>query len=335
MPELDTFPAPAPAAAGRRSGSEITGLGVALPETVVANAQIAARLGIEEDWIVRRMGVRERRVAAPDDRLADYAAQAGRRALAGAGVSAGDLDLILVATISNDELTPAAAPRVAAELGAHGAGAIDVNAACTGFVSALSLACAQIESGRAATVLVVGADLMSRIVDREDRATAPLFGDGAGAVVVRGAGRGRIGPVVLGADGANADLVRAGREEGLLRMQGHDTFRHAVDRMSEVSLAAAAAARLQLSEIDLFVYHQANARILSAIGARLVLAPELIVDCIGRYGNVSAATIPLALEAARQAGTLRNGARVLLAAFGAGLTWGATVVEWGSEADVA
>ncbi|MGC1164573.1 MAG: 3-oxoacyl-[acyl-carrier-protein] synthase III C-terminal domain-containing protein, partial [Solirubrobacterales bacterium] len=219
--------------------------------------------------------------------------------------------------------------------GAHGAGAIDVNAACTGFVSALSLACAQIESGRAGTILVVGADLMSRIVDQEDRGTAPLFGDGAGAVVVRGAGRGRIGPVVLGADGANADLIRAGREEGLLRMQGHETFRHAVERMSEVSLAAAAAARRPLSEIDLFVYHQANARILSAIGARLVLTPERIVDCIGRYGNVSAATIPLALDAARQAGTLRDGSRVLLAAFGAGLTWGATVVEWGSEADAA
>jgi 3-oxoacyl-[acyl-carrier-protein] synthase III len=324
-----------PLGAALPTGTEIAGLGVALPETVVANAPIAARLGIEEDWIVRRMGIHERRIAAPGDTLAGYAAQAGRRALAGAGVAAADLDLILVATISNDELTPAAAPRVAAELGADAAAAIDVNAACTGFVSALSLACAQIESGRAGTVLVIGADLMSRLVDREDRKTAPLFGDGAGAVVVRGAARGRIGPVVLGADGANADLIYARREEGLLRMQGHETFRHAVDRMSEVSLLATAAAGLQLSEIDLFVYHQANARILQAIGARLVLAPELIVNCIGRYGNVSAATIPLALEAARQAGTLRNGARVLLAAFGAGLTWGATVVEWGSEADAA
>jgi 3-oxoacyl-[acyl-carrier-protein] synthase-3 len=335
MPELHAFPSSALAASGRRGGSEIAGLGVALPETVVGNAPIAARLGIEEDWIVRRTGVHQRRRATPGVPLAAYAAQAGARALTGAGLAAADLDLILVATISNDDLTPAAAPRVAAELGAHRAGAIDVNAACTGFVSALSLACAQIESGRAGTVLVVGVDLMSRIVDREDRATAALFGDGAGAVVVRGAGRGRIGPVVLGADGANADLIRAGREEGLLRMQGHETFRHAVERMSEVSLAAAAAARMQLAEVDLFVYHQANARILSAIGARLVLMPERVVDCIGRYGNVSAATIPLALEAARQAGTLRNGSRALLAAFGAGLTWGATVVEWGGEADAA
>jgi 3-oxoacyl-[acyl-carrier-protein] synthase III len=335
MPRSFAFPAPAPLGAERPTGTEIAGLGIALPETVVANAPIAARLGIEEDWIVRRMGIHERRIAAPGDTLAGYAARAGRRALAGAGARAADLDLILVATISNDELTPAAAPRVAAELGADAAAAIDVNAACTGFVSALSLACAQVESGRAANVLVVGADLMSRLVDREDRRTAPLFGDGAGAVVIRGAARGRIGPIVLGADGANADLIYARREEGLLRMRGHETFRHAVERMSEVSLSASAAAGVELSEIDLFVYHQANARILQAVGARLVLAPELIVNCIGRYGNVSAATIPLALEAARQAGTLRGGARVLLAAFGAGLTWGATVVEWGSEADAA
>jgi 3-oxoacyl-[acyl-carrier-protein] synthase-3 len=335
MPRPLAFPAPSPAASERRRGTEIAGLGVALPETVVTNAPIAARLGIEEDWIVRRMGIHERRVAAPGETLASYAAQAGRRALAGAGVAAGDLDLVLVATISNDELTPAAAPRVAAELGAGAAAALDVNAACTGFVSALSLACAQVESGRAANVLVIGAELMSRIIDPDDRATAPLFGDGAGAVVVRGAARGRIGPVVLGADGANADLIRASREEGLVRMQGHETFRLAVDRMSEVSVSAAAAAGLELSEIDLFVYHQANARILQAVGARLVLDPELIVNCIGRYGNVSAGTIPLALEVARQAGTLRDGARVLLAAFGAGLTWGATVVEWGGEADAA
>jgi 3-oxoacyl-[acyl-carrier-protein] synthase-3 len=329
-----TFPSPAPDLSERRGGTEIAGLGIALPETVVANAPIAARLGIEEEWIVRRMGVHERRVAAPGESLVGLAAQAGRRALADAGAAAAGLDLVLVATISSDELTPAVAPRVAAELGAAAA-AIDVNAACTGFVSALSLACSQVESGRAANVLVIGAELMTRIVDPEDRATAPLFGDGAGAVVVRGAGRGRIGPVVLGADGANADLIRAGREEGLVRMQGHDTFRHAVDRMAEASVAAAGAAGLELAEIDLFVYHQANARILTAIGARLVLPPELIVDCIGRYGNVSAATIPLALDAARRAGTLKRGTRVLLAAFGAGLTWGATVLEWGSEADAA
>jgi 3-oxoacyl-[acyl-carrier-protein] synthase-3 len=335
MPELLALPAPVPSLRQQRPGAEIAGLGVAVPETVVANAPIAARLGIEERWIVQRTGVHERRVAAAGEHLAEYAALAGERALSAAGVVAADVDLVLVATISNDELTPAASPRVAAELGARRAAAIDVNAACTGFVSALSLACAQIEAGRAACALVVGADLMSRLTDPGDRATAALFGDGAGAVVLRAAARGRIGPVVLGADGANADLIHAGREEGLIRMQGHETFRHAVERMCQATVAAVAAAGYEITEIDLFAYHQANARILTAIGARLVLPSELIVDCIGEYGNASAATIPLALDRAHREGELVPGSKVLMAAFGAGLTWGATVVEWGSGSDAA
>ncbi len=314
-------------------GAELAGLGVALPETIVPNAPIAARLGVQEGWIVQRTGIRERRAAAPGDRLADLATVAGARALAAADVLPSEVDLVLVATMSNDELTPGASPRVAAALGADGAGAIDLNAACNGFVSALAMGCAQVESGRAATVLVIGADLMTRLTDPDDRTTAALFGDGAGAVVLRGVADGRIGPVVLGSDGANAELIRADREEGLMRMQGHETFRHAVERMCDVSLAAAAAAGLELADIDLFVYHQANARILRAIGARLMLAPEEMVDCIGRYGNTSAATIPLALEEAQLAGRLPGGAKVLLAAFGAGLTWGATVVDWGDGLD--
>jgi 3-oxoacyl-[acyl-carrier-protein] synthase-3 len=330
-----TLPAPVRALRDLGPGAEIAGLGVAVPETAVANAPIAARLGIEESWIVQRTGVHQRRVADPGRSLAEYAASAGERALSAAGAAAGDLDLVLVATISNDELTPAASPRVAAALGATAAAAIDVNAACTGFISALSLACAQIEAGRAACVLVVGADLMSRLTDPDDRATAALFGDGAGAVVLRAAARGRIGPVVLGADGANADLIRAGREEGLIRMQGHETFRHAVERMCEATVDATAAAGLAITEIDLFAYHQANARILAAIGARLMLPTDLIVDCIGDYGNTSAATIPLALERARREGKLAPGDKVLMAAFGAGLTWGATVVEWGCGTDAA
>src|SRR5262249_43711992 len=163
-------------------------LGIAVPETVVANAPIAARLGIDESWIVQRTGIGERRVAAPSERLSDLAALAGERALAAAGVAAADLDLVLVATTSNDDLMPGAA------LGT-GAAAIDVNAACTGFVSGLSLACAAIESGRAANVLLVGADLMTRITDPEDRGTAAVFADGAGAIVLGAAERGRIGPV--------------------------------------------------------------------------------------------------------------------------------------------
>jgi 3-oxoacyl-[acyl-carrier-protein] synthase-3 len=332
MPEPAAFAPAAPAGAqsAPRRGAEIAGLGVAVPETVVANAPIAARLGIEESWIVQRTGIHERRVAQPGERLFELAARAGERALGSAGIAAAELDLLVLATTSNDELMPGASPRVAAAIDADRAGAIDVNAACTGFVSALALACGQIESGRAANVLVVGADLMTQLIDPDDRATAAVFGDGAGAVVMRGAAEGRIGPIVLGADGANADLIYTPRATGLTVMQGHETFRHAVDRMVEVTVAATAAAGLSLAEIDLFAYHQANARILRAVGERLELPAERVIDCIERFGNTSAASIPLALEQARAAGGLVSGAKVLVGAFGAGLTWGATVVEWGS-----
>jgi 3-oxoacyl-[acyl-carrier-protein] synthase-3 len=316
-----------------RTGAEIVGLGVAVPETIVTNAPIAARLGIDEAWIVQRTGIEQRRVAQEGERLFELAAAAGERALAAAGIAAGELDLVLVATTSNDELMPGASPRVAAAIGAGRAAAIDVNSACTGFVAAISVACGQIESGRADNVLVVGADLMTRMIDPDDRATAAVFGDGAGAVVMHGAASGRIGPIVLGADGDKADLIFTPKSTGLTTMQGHETFRYAVDRMSEATTDAVAAAGLSLADIDLFVYHQANARILRAVGERLQLPAERVVECIGRFGNTSAASIPLALEDARLAGTLVPGAKVLLGAFGAGLTWGATVVEWGGGED--
>jgi 3-oxoacyl-[acyl-carrier-protein] synthase-3 len=333
MPEAVPTAAARPSTQRLRAGAEIAGLGIAVPETVVANAPIAARLGIEESWIVQRTGISERRIAAEGERVSDLAAAAGERALGAAGVTAAELDLVLVATTSNDDLMPGASPRVAAALGADRAGAIDLNAACTGFVSGIALACGQIESGRAANVLLVGADVMSRITDPDDRGTAAVFADGAGAVVMRGAEQGRIGPIVLGSDGSQADLVLATRAEGITRMQGHDTFRQAVDRMAEASSEAAAAAGLSLGEIDLFVYHQANGRILRSVGERLELPAERVVDSINHYGNTSAASIPLALEDARLAGDLEPGANVLIAAFGAGLTWGATVIEWGSGSD--
>ena len=190
MPEVALTGAAEAAVAPSLRGAEIAGLGVAVPETVVTNAPIAARLGIDENWIVQRTGIDERRIARPEQRLSELAALAGERALATAGILASDLDLLLVATTSNDDLMPGAAPRVAAELGT-GAAAIDLNSACTGFVAGLSLACGQIESGRAANALLIGADLMSRITDPEDRGTAAVFADGAGAVLVAGSERGR------------------------------------------------------------------------------------------------------------------------------------------------
>lgn len=312
-------------------GAAIGSVGISLPDAIVPNAQIAPRIGVTDEWIVRRTGIRTRRVAAPDERLATHAAQAGTAALKRARLAAGEVDLVLVATTTPDEVMPNAAPQVAHELGATRAGAFDIGAACTGFLSALAVGAAQIESGRVQTALVIGADLMSRITDPEDRSTAAVFADGAGAVVLQAtAQESRIGPIVLGADGAGADHIIVPRENGTIQMRGHETFREAVARLSLSTVQAVRAAGLRLEDVDLFVYHQANGRILSAVGERLGLPADRVVDCISEYGNTSAATLPLALAYVEDEGRLRDGNRVLLGAFGAGFTWGATVVEWGT-----
>ena len=239
---------------------------------------------------------------------------------------------MIVATMTQDELTPNTAPLVAHGLGAVHAGAMDVGAACTAFLAGLALGAGQIECGRAERILLVGADFITRITDYTDRRTAPLSADAAGAVVL-GVGdtaeRGAVGPVVLGCDGSHGASLMATHAERKLRMDGPEVFRHAVARMSEVTLEAVELAGLELGEIDLFVYHQANARITRAVGERLGLAPERVVDCIETLGNASAATLPLALGAAARDGRLRPGARVLVSAFGAGFTWGGGVLELG------
>jgi 3-oxoacyl-[acyl-carrier-protein] synthase III len=338
MPEpLVPEPLAAPAFASAplvRCGAEMIGVGTALPARVVPNSELDERLGIDAEWIVKRTGIEERRSAQPGERLFEFAAAAGAEALAEAGVAAIDIDLIVLATTSNEELMPAAAPRVAAVLGATEAACYDVNSACTGFLSAVSVACGQIESGRAVNVLVIGADLMMPLTDPDDRATAAVFADGAGAVVMRGTLESRVGPIVLRSDGTKADLIKIDRTELVIRMQGHETFRYAVDLMSESTIEAVGLAGLELADVDLFVYHQANARILRAVGERLGLAAERVVDSIAKLGNTSAATIPLALAQAKRAGQLRPGARVLLGAFGAGVSWGATVIEWGGAVSV-
>jgi 3-oxoacyl-[acyl-carrier-protein] synthase-3 len=306
-------------------------VGASLPETVVDNATIAERLGVGEDWIERRTGIRERRVAGPDETLSEHAAQAARVALARAQLDPGELDLVLVATTTADAVMPNAAPVVAGTIGATRAGAFDVGAACSGFLSGLAVGTAQIESGRAKSVLVIGADFMTRVVDPYDRATAGVFADGAGAaVLVATDGPSRIGPVVLGADGQGAELIVVPRADQRMRMQGPDTFRQAVIRLSESTLAAADAAGMSLDDIDLFVYHQANGRILTAVGDRLDLDPARVVDCIAEYGNTSAATLPLALAFSVERGLLGPGDYVLLGAFGGGLTWGAVIAQWGA-----
>ncbi|MGZ4293430.1 MAG: 3-oxoacyl-ACP synthase III family protein [Solirubrobacteraceae bacterium] len=311
----------------------ILSVATALPDGRVTSAELAERLGVSEDWIVSRTGIRERRQARPHERLSDFATRAGSRALEAAGVDAANLDLVIVATLSQDEVTPNTAPIVAHELGATGAGAFDVGAACTAFLTALAQGSANIESGRAQHVLVIGADFVTRLVDYSDRRSAPLFADAAGAVVLGpgDAARGSIGPIVLGADGSHAGTLFATVAERKIRMDGPEVFRHAVARMSEVTLDAVQRAGLTLADIDLFVFHQANARITRALGERLGLDPARVVECIETIGNASAATLPVGLAAAQADGRLEPGAHVLLAAFGAGFTWGGGVVQWGRD----
>jgi 3-oxoacyl-[acyl-carrier-protein] synthase-3 len=310
----------------------IVSLAMAVPEHVVTNATVAEGAGVTEQWIVHRTGVHERRHVVEGERLQDLATAAGRRALDEAGVPASEIDLVLVATVGADELLPNAAPLVAMDLGAHSAGAMDLGAACTGFLSALSLAAAQVECGRCEHVLVIGADVLSRFTDPSDRGTAALFAAGAGAVVVGAAdgGPGLIGHIALHSDGTGAPAICATHDEKIIRMQGHDTFKAAVHRLSESTLEAVERVGLELDDIGLFVYHQANARILAAVGERLGVDRERVIDCIDRYGNTSSATLPIALADARERGMLEPGMNVLLAAFGAGFTWGAGVIQWGA-----
>jgi 3-oxoacyl-[acyl-carrier-protein] synthase-3 len=305
----------------------IASIAVALPSEVVENDEIAVPLGIDSEWISSRTGVRRRRRVSGET-LVDLSAEAARRALELAGMEPAEIDLVLVATFTPDELQPHAAPQVAARVGAAGAGAIDIGAACTGFLSGLSLARAQVGAGSARAVLVVGAEVLSRVTDYADRRTAGLFGDGAGAAVIAPGALGSVGQIVLRSDAAGAGLIRASNEERLLRMDGRAVFRAAVAAMSDVTMEVLSDAGLSLDEIDLFVYHQANSRIITAVGERLGLPSDRVIDSIAEYGNTSAASIPIALSEAAAQGGLRPGSRLLLCAFGAGFAWGAGIVEW-------
>src|SRR3954471_9383378 len=329
MSDLLLAPVAAPAPPSLR-GAALLGVGAALPDDVVSSESIAQRLGVTAQWIESRTGVTERRRAGEGERLSDLAARAGIEALERAGVGASELDLVIVATSTADETMPAAAPLVAGLIGAVHAGAFDVDAACNGFLSALNVGSGLSEAGRASAVLVVGADFTSRLVNPDDKRTASLFGDGAGAVVLGASAAGRVGPTVLRADASGAGYIRAAGGPASFVMDGHETFKAAVARLCEVTLDALRLGGLALRDVDLFVYHQANARILVAVGDKLGLDPSRVVNAIGTLGNTSSASIPLALSVAARDGRLRDGTRVLLAAFGAGLTWGATTVEWGA-----
>ena len=325
------------AEAARRDGAtlrtaSVLGLGHHLPEQVVNNLPIAERLGIDDHWIEKRTGIRSRRHAMPHERLSDLATAAGKAAVEDAGIDAAELDVVLVATTSADEITPNAAPYVATTLGAGKANAMDIGAACTAFVTALSVGAAMIESGRAETVLVVGADALSRFTDFDDKRTAALFGDGAGAIVLGNQDGGGVGPFVFGNDAELAEAIIARREDPVLRMDGHTTFNSATAALVNSTRDAVELAGLTLDDVDLFVYHQANARITKAVAERLELPMERVADYIGDIGNTSAASIPLALAFARDEDRLHPGDTVLVAAVGAGFTWGGAVLEWGGPA---
>jgi 3-oxoacyl-[acyl-carrier-protein] synthase-3 len=328
MPELLTAEAREMAANATLRTARVAGLGHKLPDRVVPNGPIAERIGVDSDWIVRRTGIRERRYAAPDERTSDLAVQAARRAISDAGLKAADIDLVLVATMTPDELTPNTAPLVADALGI-GAGAYDVGAACTGWLSALSTGAAMIETGRNDAVLVIGAEILSRVTNMDDKRTASLFGDGAGAVVLSAEGDGAVGPIVLASDGSMGETITASHAERLLVMDGHTTFNKAVKVLADSTLEACERAGVTLDDIDIFVYHQANGRILRAVAEKLELPAERVADYVGETGNTSAASIPLTLSLLREDGRLRPGQRLLLSAVGAGFTWGAGIVDWG------
>ncbi|MBA3955449.1 MAG: ketoacyl-ACP synthase III [Acidimicrobiia bacterium] len=306
------------------SGAAVTGWGVALPETAVTNADLEARLDTSDRWITERTGIRERRIGGTTGELATAAA---RQALVAADAAPASVELLILATSTPDQQMPATASVVQDALGLQ-CGAFDVNAACSGFVYAL-VAGAGMTSVGARRVLVVGADVMSRLTDQQDRSTAVLFGDGAGAVVLDAVdGPGQILGWNLGSDGSLRHLLQADIG-GYIRMEGKEVFRRAVRVMIESTEAALARAGLTTADVDLLVPHQANTRIISAACERLGIPMERTVSVLDRTGNTSAASIPLALGHAASTGRLAKGDIVLLVGFGAGMTWASVVLRWG------
>ena len=317
----------------------ITGVGSYLPRRVMLNAELPASLDTSDAWIVERTGIRQRHLAADDERTSDLGAAAARAALSDAGVTAEAIDLIVVGTTTPDETMPATATRIQHKLGMQRAPAMDVNAACSGFVYALTVADSLLRCGRATRALVIGAETYSRILNWEDRGTCILFGDGAGAVVLEAAeeseaaGRGML-YAHIDAEGRYGDLlattggVSATKEAGTLTMQGREIFRHAVAKMSESLEAGLYALRLRAEDIDWLVPHQANWRILASVAQRVGIPESRVVSTVALHANTSAASIPLALAAAKADGRLKTGQLVALAALGAGLTWGSCIIRW-------
>ena len=318
--------------------SQVAGCGGYLPERIVTNNELAERLDTSDAWIRQRTGIGERRIAADGELTSDLAVEAAQRALRSAGMSGRDLDLIVLATATPDETFPATASKVQARLGMKRGAAFDVQAVCSGFIFALAVADNFLRLGQARTALVIGAETFSRILDWRDRGTCVLFGDGAGALVLNAAppGPGNRGVLSthLHSDGRQHDIlyVDGGPSStgtaGCLRMEGREVFRQAVQHLSEIVDEALTANGLVPADIDWLVPHQANTRIIDAVGRKLGLPVEKTVVTIERHANTSAASIPLALDEAVGDGRIRPGHLVLMEALGGGLTWGASLVRW-------
>jgi len=313
--------------------ARIVGTGSYLPERVVRNDEFSARLETSDAWIRERTGIAERRIAEPSQASSDLALEASRRALEAAGLSAEALDMIIVATSTPDFIFPSTACLLQAKLGASQCPAFDVQAVCSGFVYALATAESFIRGGSAKRVLVVGAEVFSRILDWNDRATCVLFGDGAGAVVLAASESPGIHASVLRADGRHAGIlsvpgnVCGGRIVGspFLQMAGNQVFKFAVKVLDEVGRETVAAAGLRLEDVDWLIPHQANVRILEATARKLGVPLERLVVTVDRHGNTSAASVPLALDEFVRAGRIKPGDRVLMQGVGGGFTWGAVL----------
>ena len=324
----------------------LTGLGIRLPERVVTNHDLAATLDTSDEWVRQRTGIAERRIADPCEAASDLGIPAAKAALADSGLDPRSIGLVITASISPDQMMPATAARIAYEAGCVNAGAFDLSAGCSGFVFALAMASGAVAAGLHDHVLVVGAEAISRILDWEDRSTAVLFGDAAGAVVVSFSahGGGRILGFELGGDGSGAGLltVPAGGSRmpashetvdarlHYMRMNGKEVYRFATRIVAQCAGALLARCGRTVEDVDLFIPHQANIRIIEAAAKKLGVPKDKVYTNLKRYGNTSCASIPLCLTEARAEGRLRDGDLVLLMGFGAGLSWGACLLEWGS-----
>jgi 3-oxoacyl-[acyl-carrier-protein] synthase-3 len=316
--------------------TSIKSVGSYVPSGILTNADLEKMVETSDTWIRERTGIHERRIAAVNETATDLAVEAAKDALVNAGLRPQDTDLIVCSSSTNDSMFPSVASRVQERLGAHGP-AFDVQAACTGFLYAMSVADRFVSTGEAKQAIVIGSETLTKIINFKDRGTCVVFGDGAGAVVLQPSSNGAgIKSCVLGADGSGGDLIYVapgadgpegpGRPE--IRMDGRKVFRFATEILAQATLQALEKANVRLEDVKLIVPHQANARIIEAAGKRLGVGSDVMVNEIANYGNTSTASIPLALKDALAAGRLKSGDHLVLVGFGAGLTWGACVIKW-------